>query len=108
MTEQNRLRPTAVVTGPRRTPIEKVEEIYALMMGDDKITPSLLRIRIIAICEGRLVPTSRKAFIALAMRSGVSRAKCYTAWQEWSGELPCVALAPEDGEDGESLETALY
>lgn len=107
-------RPTSVVTGPRRTPIEKLELIYALLTGDDKITPSLLRVRLLAICEGRLIPTDRKAFIALAARAGVSQSKCYTAWREWRGELPdTAAVIPLRGSDDvpaddQAPETALY
>ena len=114
MAEPNRRRPTSVVTGPRRTPIEKLELIYALLTGPDKLTPSLLRVKLLAICEGRLVPTERKAFITLAMRAGVSRAKCYTAWQEWRGELPdTAAVIPLRGDgdapaDDQTQETALY
>lgn len=113
MTTPVRKRPTSVVTGPRRTPIEKLELIYALITGDDRITPSLLRIKILAICEGRLIPDDRKAFVVLALRAGVSKAKCYTAWREWRGELPGTTdmdADPESGEDadGEEQDTALY
>lgn len=114
MVDPNRRRPTSVVTGPRRTPIEKLELIYALLTGDDKTTPSLLRIKMLAICEGRLIPTDRKAFIALAARAGVSQSKCYTAWQEWCGELPdaaaVISLRRDRGipADDQTQETALY
>jgi len=92
-----------------------LELIYYELTGPAKITPSLLRIKILAICEGRLVPNDRKAFIALGMRAGVSQAKCYTAWQEWRGDPPAAAVVvpvcdsddEADAEDG-TQETALY
>lgn len=114
MADANRKRLTSVVTGPRRTPIEKLELIADLITSPEKITPAMLRVKILAVCEGRVVPTDRKGFVTLAKRAGVRYNRAYGVWQEefgsrsTAGPDPAPVLSLCNPARESSPETALY
>jgi predicted GIY-YIG superfamily endonuclease len=91
-----------------------LELIAGLITSPEKITPAMLRVKILAICEGRIVPTDRKGFVALARRAGVRYNRAYAVWQdEFSSrsavEPGSVSVLPLRGPAREpSPETALY
>jgi len=65
---------------PRGDDHRKLDQIAALL--HEQMTPSMLRIKILAAVEGIQVPSQRKEFLVLAARAGVGQARRYEAWKQ--------------------------
>ena len=69
----------------------KLDRITGLIT--EKMTPAMLKVRILATIEGVDVPAERKAFLALAARAGVGQSQRYEAWAQVcasQGQPECV------------------
>jgi len=112
MANANRRRLTSVVTGPGRTPSEKLGLIVDLLADPANITPAMLRVKILAICDGRPLPADPKSFLALAARAGVRHASRYNTWRDFAASQTGKHPAGSAEGDGIAVEpapgTALY
>jgi len=68
----------------------KLDQIADLAANADQMTPTMLRIAIQAIYEGREIPAEEGDFLKLAARAGVSRGQ---GGQEWK-RLALIRLEP--------------
>ena len=106
----------SVATGPAATPSQRLAEIAALLAGLSKITPAILRVKILALCEGREVPEDRKEWLALAERAGVKHCQRYTSWAQIAAEkagrdpssAAVIALPPAVRKRSKPVGPALY
>jgi hypothetical protein len=105
-------------------PIFRLEQIAELLAHPAKITPAELRVKILAICEGRAEePSDVNEWLDLAERAGVRHSQRYATLRKVAAELVAgrrVALAAASAPDGrvrtkkasldqaEDPETALY
>jgi predicted GIY-YIG superfamily endonuclease len=95
---------------------QRLDQVVDLLADPAKITPSLLRIKILAICEGREIPSTRKEWFEFAERAGVTRNRRYSSWAELcaeqTGENPDATTAVTFGREIERRRkrraTALY
>lgn len=97
-------------------PDERLREIAALLASPAKITPAILRVKVLALCEGREVPGGRREWLALAERAGVKHCQRYTSWAQISadkaGQGPSddapLALPPSVRRRSKPVGPALY
>jgi hypothetical protein len=58
----------------------KLDRITGLLT--ERMTPAMLKVRVLATIEGIEVPAERKPFLALAERAGVRQSQRYEAWAQ--------------------------
>lgn len=80
-------------TSEERRKLDRITGLLAV-----KMTPAMLKIRILATIEGIDVPAERKAFLALAIRAGVRQSQRYEAWA-----LVCASQAQPECVTGDHV-----